>query len=78
MALNQKKPPPNPWGLTYAQMAAMDAVIEHGNHKLAASALNVAQKTIEVHCQDAGRRMKTRTMLQKYIVYDRWRRGESK
>lgn len=78
MALNQKKPEPNPWGLTHAQMATMDAVIEHGCHKLAASALNRAMPTVEAHCREAGKRMKSRTWLEKYLTYDRWRRGTLK
>ena len=68
-------PQPNPWGLTPHQAAAMDAVCEHGCHKLAARALGVSVKTIEAHVQKASVRMCTRTTLSKYLAWDRWRRG---
>lgn len=67
----------NPWNLTRAQARAMDAICTHGCHKLAANALGLSIKTIEAHSTQAGFRMRSRTMLQKYLEWDRWMRNRA-
>ena len=66
----------NPWGLTPAEERAMDAVCEHGSQKVAAYELRLSLKTVENQCSSAGRRMGGLTMLQRYLLWDRFRRGE--
>lgn len=64
----------NPWNLTPRQAATMDAVCTHGCQKLAADDLGISIKTVEVHCHDAGVRMRARTHIGKYLEWDRWMR----
>lgn len=73
-----KAAPPNPWGLTYMQILSMDAMVNHGSLKLAAEAIGKSTKTLGYHLTKTNERMGCRTMLLKYIAYDRWRRGDGK
>ncbi len=66
----------NPWGLTPAQLKAMQAVCTHGCIKLAARALGISKRTIECHVWVAGEKMGYRTYLAKYLEFDRWMRGQ--
>lgn len=45
-------PVENPWGVTPAEAAAMDAVIRHGGNREAAAAIGLSVKTVE--CQRSG------------------------
>ena len=66
----------NPWNLTPAQSRVMDAMCAHGCHKLAAQALGISAKTVEVHTGLVAARMEPlRTPLMRYLAWDRWRRG---
>lgn len=66
----------SPWGLTPAQAAVMDALVEHGTNKAAARVLGISDKTIEQHSTNIGRKMrKHRFRSQRLIAWDRWRRG---
>jgi FixJ family two-component response regulator len=65
----------NPWGLTASQVAVMDALIEHGCRKLAAYHLNMAIRTVDDHLRYATRKMGARTMVQRVLIWDRWRRA---
>ena len=67
----------NPWNLTPGQARVMNAICAHGCHKLAAQALGLSVKTIELHASHVGLRMGTRTMLQKYLEWDRWTRSKT-
>lgn len=73
-----KAAPQNPWGLTMAEVDAMDAMIKHFCPIRAAEATQKSVHTIHKHCKTAGQRMKTRGTLAKYLTYDRWRRGVDK
>lgn len=66
----------NPWGLTPREAEVMDAMCAQGCHKLAAVALGISHKTIEDYAAVINRKMGQRTRLMKYLVWDRWRRGE--
>lgn len=69
----------NPWGLTDAQARVMDAYIETGSHKAAATALGIELSTVAWHVLHAKRQMKSRSKIQHFIEWDRWRRdGEYK
>lgn len=66
----------NPWGLTEAQARVMDAYIETGSHKAVAKKLNVELCTVGWHVCHAKKRMKSRSKIQHFIEWDRWRRAE--
>lgn len=65
----------NPWGLTRMEARVMDAICEHGCHKLAARALHRSVKTVELHAWHAGQKMGQKTGLAKYLAWDRWSRA---
>lgn len=64
---------PNPWDLTPRQADTMDAMCEHGCHKLAARALGLSASTLQANIFDANRKMGSLLGVRKYIVWDRWR-----
>ena len=68
----------NPWNLTPGQVEVMDAICTHGCQKLAAAALGLSVKTVQAHADKAGQRIGARTMLAKYLAWDRWRRLAAK
>lgn len=65
----------SPWGLSPAQARAMDAMCAEGCYKLACRATGWTPKTLECHLREAGKRMGSRTVIGKYLAWDRWRRG---
>lgn len=71
-------PAGNPWGLTARQAQVMDAIVTHGCHKLAASALGISAKTTEAHVANAATRMPARTPLLRYLAWARWMDQRSK
>ncbi len=69
----------NPWNLTPAQAAAFDAVCETGCTKLAARALGVEPKTIQVHLSAGSKKLGAPSgdRLKKFLLWDRFRRAQS-
>lgn len=65
----------SPWDVTPAEARAMDAMCEHGCYKLACAATGLSRKTIETHVCRVGKKMRARTVIGKYVAWDRWRRS---
>ena len=67
----------NPWGVTPGQAKCLDAVIEHGSHKAAASALGLAPRTVEDQLRRAARNIRGEKVdrVTHLIQWDRFRRG---
>lgn len=65
----------NPWGLSAGQARVLDALLQHGNGKMAARALGVSPKTVEEQCRQARRKMATARYdrLTALLLWDRWR-----
>jgi DNA-binding NarL/FixJ family response regulator len=67
----------SPWNLTPRQADVMDAMVEHGCHKLAGRALGIDEDTVMQHIWMANKKMGFHSgHLVKYIQWDRWRRSE--
>lgn len=66
-----------PWGLTPAQVKALDAVVDCGCDKEAARRLGVTKKTIEAHTHAARKLMQVRNRVLMVLAYDRWKRQGS-
>lgn len=68
--------PPNPWGISRAEGAALDAIIATGSAKGAAKQLDRSVKTISTQREKALAKMGDRVrQLAGLILWDRWRRG---
>lgn len=67
---------PNPWGITFAEAAALDAVCITGCNKLAAAMLSVSLKTIEQNVRSARDRMGERQRIIALLKWDRFRRAQ--
>lgn len=68
--------PPNPWGITKAEAAALDAIIATGSAKGAAQQLHRSVKTICTHRDNARSKMHGNVrQLACLIQWDRWRRA---
>lgn len=65
----------NPWGISAAEAAALDALIEHGSQKGAAYALGLSDKTINAHMGSVRLKMNVRTRVHYIVKWDRWRRA---
>lgn len=64
----------NPWGLTDAQAATLDALIEAGSPKKAARLRGCAVSLIESHIRRAMAQIKASTRIKLVIQWDRCRR----
>jgi hypothetical protein len=73
----QLQPVSDPWGLTSAQVRVMNSICDHGCHKLAARALGLSVKTVELHAWQVGLLMKSGRGLAKYLAWDRFRSGRA-
>lgn len=68
--------PPNPWGISKSEGAALDAIIATGSHKGAARRLHLSDRTVENHSQAARKKLAMHGRTQLYLVeWDRWRRA---
>ena len=65
----------NPWGLTPAEVTAMDAVIKHRSQKGAAGALGVSPRTIDARIDAAKRKFGSTDRISHFIEWDRWRQA---
>ncbi len=65
----------NPWGLTPAQAAAMDALCLHGRNDATARALGISARTLEMHLLHAREAMGEPERLLAAIKWDRWRQA---
>ena len=68
----------NPWGLTFREVDAMDAICEHFVGKLAASVLGVSVVHHEALIGSAKRKMGTHRRLKAILEFDRWKRDREK
>jgi DNA-binding CsgD family transcriptional regulator len=64
---------PNPWGVTAAEAACLDAFAEQGAHKLVARELGLSVKTVETYCMRAYSRLGC-SGLKAIVRWDRHRR----
>lgn len=66
----------NPWNLPPKLTAAIDAVIDHGTHKMAARALGVETQIITDRMTRVRRVMGANSSVVAAIKWDRWKRSE--
>lgn len=69
--------PTNPWGLTAAQAAAVQATVDHGCNKAVARSLGLSIKTVEAHMTKARHKMGKTHRVQMAVTWDRWARSSS-
>ena len=67
----------NPWGLTVAQVQAMEAVNRAGCNKGAARLLGLSHKTVEHHVAAARDRIGEEKRLLALLEFDRWQQADS-
>lgn len=67
----------NPWGLTAAQAAVVQATVDQGCNKAAARSLGLSIKTVEAHLTSARNKMRERNRIRMVILWDRWAREEA-
>ena len=68
--------PPNPFGITACEAAALDAIIATRSFKGAARQLHLSERTVEAHSQTARKKLTMHGRTQMYLVeWDRWRRA---
>lgn len=69
------RPALDPWGLTTAQRAALQAVIDHGGDDEAAEAIGCSPRTIQTHIGRAIKQMGAAKRLFALLEWDRFTRG---
>lgn len=67
-------PVENPWGVTPAEAAAMDAVIRHGGNNGAATELGVSVRTVECQRSDGAKKIPGGTPLAQILRWYEFRR----
>lgn len=68
----------NPWGVTLAEAQVLDLMCDDLLHKQIADKLGISVKTVQAINAKARRRMGYRGhSLMPYLLWDRWRRGQS-
>lgn len=65
----------NPWKLSDGEAAALDAMRETGNIKLAARMRERAQNTIQAQIWRAMQKMQARNQITAILMWDRMRRS---
>jgi DNA-binding NarL/FixJ family response regulator len=68
----------NPWNLTATQARVLEALAEHGADKIAARALGVTHRAIELQISIARKRMGGVDRLCAVVMYDRWKSGRDR
>jgi hypothetical protein len=62
----------SPWGLTETEVRAINAMIEHGQMKVAAHRLGVPYFTFIDQLVRARKKIKAENTIQAYILWNHW------
>ena len=67
----------NPWGVSPAEVRAIEAVLDTGCIKLGSRKLGVTEGVLENRTANARKKMNARFALTSYLMWDRYRMEES-
>lgn len=66
--------PPDPWGLSQAQVRVMELYAEYGSYKRVARRLNIGTRSIESHVRKVRKKMgiAEQNRVLHVLMFDRW------